>query len=336
MRARKLIENNGLDIQVNERRIPIIPPWHIKPIQICKGLNYLNKVNYNPDVMKTHTLEHMRRKINTTNIFTDGSKSSEGVGFAVYSEQDQVSYSLPYTSSIFTAEVMAILYATLTINKSSNSKFTIYTDSRSAIDALDQYEHKCSLVQKTKIMIHKLKEKGKEVQLCWIPSHIGIRGNEIADSMAKKAITKPRCNEPIPLLDHMNKIKQIISQKWQKRWDEVTNNKLKEIKETTKEWSTSIQKDRQTESILTRLRIGHTKLTHGYLMNIPRDPAPSCNECNVTLTIKHIFSNCKKFSNEKTQCFENRSFNEIFQEGNTFAIHKIIEFLKKTKMIDEI
>jgi len=33
--------------------------------------------------------------------------------------------------------------------------------------------------------------KGITVQLCWIPGHCGIIGNEMADKAAKDAITNP-------------------------------------------------------------------------------------------------------------------------------------------------
>ena len=41
---------------------------------------------------------------------------------------------------------------------------------------------------------------------------------------------------------------------------------------------------------LTRLQIGHTPLTHSYL--ITRDPLPYCNDYLVPLTIKHLLIEC--------------------------------------------
>ena len=78
-------------------------------------------------------------------------------------------------------------------------------------------------------------------------------------------------------------------QKWQEAWiSDQSINKLKEIKETVFPWSTSLQKFRHQETILTRLRIGHSRLTHGHLMSTPHGNRPQCLTCNTLITIKHI------------------------------------------------
>ena len=337
MRAKQLFERNELEITAAHRNMPEIPPWLIKPTKICLGLQYLNKKYYHPEVMKQHVNEHMRRKGRTTPIFTDGSKTKEGVGFAIHTEHENASYSLHPDASIFTAEMMAIMYSTLIIKKSNATHFTIYTDSRSSIEALANYEHKDSLVKKTKILLHKLSERGKHAELCWIPSHIGVKGNETVDEMAKRAITQPRCNETIPLMDHMNKIKQIMKEKWQQQWQQEPNrNKLKELKETVNEWPSSTQPDRTTETTLTRLRIGHTKMTHGYLMTTPKEPVPICETCNEPITIKHVLSKCTKYTQLREQHFGNRTYKEILSENEKFSILKLTSFLKKSKLLDQI
>ena len=37
-------------------------------------------------------------------------------------------------------------------------------------------------------MLHYSCDIGKHVSLCWIPSHVGIKGNEMADKAAKDGI----------------------------------------------------------------------------------------------------------------------------------------------------
>lgn len=50
--------------------------------------------------------------------------------------------------------------------------------------------------------------------------------------------------------------------------------------------------------VLNRIRIGHTRLTHGYLME--REARPTCDECEVELSIDHIL-----FDEVNTTCLLN-------------------------------
>ncbi|MPC43272.1 hypothetical protein E2C01_036915 [Portunus trituberculatus] len=49
-------------------------------------------------------------------------------------------------------------------------------------------------------------------------------------------------------------------------------------------------RDRRTQIVLARLRIGHTYLTQRYLLT--RDPQPYCDDCLVSLTIQHLLVEC--------------------------------------------
>ena len=90
------------------------------------------------------------------------------------------------------------------------------------------------------------------------------------------------------------------------------------------------------EVILTRLRIGHTKLTHGHLMTSPNDVPPVCTQCNTDLTIKHIFSTCAKYDNKRRLLFGNKSFIEILEESKDFNIRNILKFLQELNLVNEI
>ena len=55
-------------------------------------------------------------------------------------------------------------------------------------------------------------------------------------------------------------------QKWQREWENSTS-KLRNIKPQIEEWECVHNSCRQYEIKLSRLRIGHTRLTQGYLMS---------------------------------------------------------------------
>ena len=41
----------------------------------------------------------------------------------------------------------------------------------------------------------------KSVMFCWVPSHVGIQGNERVDALAKLALNEPYTNIKIPYAD---------------------------------------------------------------------------------------------------------------------------------------
>ena len=317
---------------------PTPPPWVVRSVKVCTHLSYLSKSYvYTPSHHKQHTLEHIRRKGQHYEIYTDGSKTDQGVGFAAVSSYRNFAFSLPSKASVFTAELMAILYALKIVNEVQADKFVIYSDSRSAVEALRNYTHPNPLVTEIKLAFNTLNTKGIDVQLCWIPAHVGVDGNEKADQAAKHAISLPRILFNIPITDYITSLKSYAWNVWQNTWDEVPNtNKLKHLKLTVKPWSSSIQATRKLEVILTRLRIGHSRLTHGHLMKSPNDPPPVCPQCNMPLTIRHLFGDCIVYANKRRLLFGNKTFNDIFEDSPTFDIRNILSFLHDLNIVNEI
>ncbi|GBO33280.1 hypothetical protein AVEN_220879-1 [Araneus ventricosus] len=76
------------------------------------------------------------------------------------------------------------------------NKINLYTDSLSVLEALNTFKTSQQDILAIKNDILEM-SKEKSITLHWIPAHIGIQGNETADSFAKKATTRPNI-EKIP------------------------------------------------------------------------------------------------------------------------------------------
>ena len=107
--------------------------------------------------------------------------------------------------------------------------------------------------------------QNKTTIFCWISGHVGIRGNENADIAAKDSLKLTLSNMKIPSSDFKPIIRNVIKTKWQTIWDNVTENKLQRIKPTLGKPVENIL-CRKDQAVLTRCRIGHTRITHSYLV----------------------------------------------------------------------
>ena len=56
-----------------------------------------------------------------------------------------------------------------------------------------------------------LKLRGFDIVFCWIPSHIGIRGNTKADTAAKQALQLPITDFKIPYTDLKASIENMLN-----------------------------------------------------------------------------------------------------------------------------
>ena len=100
-------------------------------------------------------------------------------------------------ASIYTAEPCAIQLALDVVNNSNEDKYIICVDSLSCQQAIEQQHIDHPLVldvlEKYSALIN------KTVLFCWVPSHVGIRGNELADAAAKAALNETH-NHDITIL----------------------------------------------------------------------------------------------------------------------------------------
>ena len=95
----------------------------------------------------------------------------------------------------------------------------------------------------------------------------------------------PDKNIKTPYTDLKPKIKQIVTKKLEQLWDENPHNKLFQIQPILKERKLDPNYTRREETIFNRLRIGHTRLTHSFILK--EEPLPKC-PCGNQYSIKHI------------------------------------------------
>ena len=105
----------------------------------------------------------------------------------------------------------------------------------------------------------------KDITLCWLPSHVGIRGNEKANSAATPALDLPRVKIGVPNTYLKLHITQYILSTWQDDWNGAVASKLHSVKPVLGDWQSTYRQCRNDEVVLCRARIGDTHLTHSYI-----------------------------------------------------------------------
>ncbi|KAF0755208.1 RNase H domain-containing protein, partial [Aphis craccivora] len=249
----------------------------------------------------------------------------------VVNEDTIIQYKLPEITSIFSAENYAIYEGVKLANTLEPNDILIISDSLSTLLSLKKICPKNEITSNTQAILIQTR---KNIEFMWVPSHTGIVGNEKADKyayLATNSFQNPKINN-VPTNDIQNSIKQKILLAWQNYWNSIpSSNKLKSVKKTTKKWNTPSNFNRRQDIAITRTRIGHSFLTHSYL--ISKEPQPICDTCHTALTIKHIVVECTKYSQTRSDLNISPNIAEALAENQT---SKIIQFLNITNLIKKL
>jgi len=147
----------------------------------------------------------LQRYEDRVHIYTDGSKSANGVGAAwVRIDRNRqvpgefMQFRFDPSVGIYQAEAQAIIMALLWVRQSQH-RVVIFSDSLSNIKAAVNPE----INTREQMFIYQLlKDMNGQAVLHWIPGHSGILGNDVADHLAKegaKNLLAPMLRLPRPV-----------------------------------------------------------------------------------------------------------------------------------------
>nr|CAI5839633.1 unnamed protein product [Callosobruchus analis] len=265
-----------------------------------------------------------------TIIYTDGSKSDDKVGSAFITSEQSHYWKLDRASSIFTAELYAIWQALRYVEYCQTGTFLICCDSLTALRTIKATFSFDPLIQNINETYHWLTSTGKNVIFVWTPGHVGIVGNERADEAAKLGATSENESSiPVRLEDAKIAIRQQIKNLWQSEWDHEQC-QLRLIKPSVNTWEYP-KMNRREQAAITRLRIGHSRITSSYIL--AGQQRPQCEHCGCPLDIKHIIVDCTKYTTIRVQINLPNNFMQCLNEVN---ISKTLLYLKRTKLLWQI
>ena len=88
---------------------------------------------------------------------------------------------------------------------------------------------------------------------------------------------------------------------------------------------------RLEEIVLARIRIGHTRITHSYLLN-REEPSQSVG-CDKPFTVRHILLECVDFSKVRNEYYNVNTIKQLF---NDVPIDNIFLFLKEINLFNRL
>lgn len=312
---------------------PITPPWVEMDLHSNTDLSFYIKSETMDITYRNLAYSLLEDYQDYTLFYTDGSKTEEGVGASIYSTYITKMFKLPDFCSIYTAEAYAISQTLEVIKQHKINKAIILSDSLSSLKSIRNTNHPNTISKIIQNQISLLNINNQNVKLLWIPSHVGIIGNETADTYAKRAINSPDAIsiQICSLSDIKGVIQSLTLQQWQHRWS-LSHTKLNEIKLHINPWPPSFSK-RRHEVIINRLRIGHTWLTHRFLMR--HEEPEQCITCGETLTVKHVLLYCQIYADTRTTLNIPDHLYEALGPDQENS-NKIITFLKTSKLYNLI
>ena len=258
-------------------------------------------------------------------IYTDGSHLNNRTASAAVKGNHCYAERLADEATIYTAELHALYLAQDHVETSTSDKHLVCSDSKSSLVAMETKKWKHPLVRKLLVRHPQLTEQGKEIVYIWVPGHMGIRGNDLADTAAKNATDlQPSRDAEIPSSDLKRSVNCYIHRKWQTEWDSKIGNKLHSIQPSIGIYRDADRMTKKDQVVISRLRIGHTRLTHAF--EIKKEPQPVCTRCQDPLTVKHILIDCQQCP-VRDQYHKCRTLRELFETCNPETILNYIKQL---------
>ena len=311
--AKDMLQEHNIDpsLVYHDTQFPT-PPWQLLKPNVNGQLTRTLTKKDSPHILKSEgNILIETQYTDFLKIYTDGSKDPENNSSCAYVIPElkiKKGYKLPSHTSIFLCELAAIFLSLIWIEEFKPLKVVLFVDSLSALQAISGpvFKIQAQIIYDIYLLYTSLTTQGIHIILEWIPSHVGISGNELADREAKKALRQNYPDIYIPLYkeDIKNLCKNILKNMWQKNWNNNSKGRTLYLVQDTVSFKISIPRmNRETERNLFKIRCGYISINK-YLCTLGKSRDEKCDTCQVTDNVEHFMFNCTKYNAQRRTLLE--------------------------------
>lgn len=299
-----------------------------------------SKRNSDPRALKQAFLylQNSRYK-HRPNIYTDASKIGNTCGIGVYcpSTNRRISLRLNTETCIMTAELFAIAAALDHLEEEQIFRAVLFTDSLSSCQLIEgelEERNRNSMIQDIIA-----KASFLQVTIQWIPSHTAIKGNDIADELAKAGAQSDQIlNNGIFIKDALSMFNQQRidnTNKWYTSYAEEKGKHFFAIQPNYNEspWYKGKQLGNGEVRTLNRLMAGHS-YANNWLAKMKLVHDPECDVCLTEDTADHVVLHCNKYVVTRSQYdFDGKFWTliDLFKTNDLKIFRDVVHFLTKIK-----
>ena len=271
------------------------------------------------DYFHVATQEESDEVASDVKIFTDGSKLENGktgaamVIFRGERRKEVRKFKLADHCTVYQAEMFAIHEAVRwAVTKGNGLSSTIFSDSRSSLDAIKDRSHNSTLGTAIHSMLSEITGR-TSVNFAWIKAHVGISGNEAADEAAKQATEKHSAPAYIsfPISYVKKQVRDEEKTKWRHEYISSVQGSTTRLFLPTLDDARSFVESTELTFEMTQILTGHC-FCKEYLKKFKISNSDECPcEKEVVQSVTHLLMSCPRYENYRRQYFDQCEEKEV-------------------------
>jgi len=185
--------------------------------------------------------------------------------------------------------------------KTSDKTATIYTDSQITLEKIRNSNIYTYIIEEIRRKLIGVKNTGWNITLRWVKAHAGIKGNELADTLAKKAAkdeTMIESYKRIPKSVVARELEEESIRQWQREWTQTTKGRM--TKDFFPDVAERLKMEINLTQNLTAIVTGHGE-TRAYLQRLKIIANASCPCGKRDQTTDQLIFDCELLTKERNR-----------------------------------